>query len=162
MSRQGNRDSTVCSTPASSVDTWLCELLSVLLWLLVCDVGQETQCDWIPLLWQQQEQEAQADDAGGCQAHHAEDHLVLQDVHGCSRWKKQTGANKGAKVDSEGGWRRNKNKLITSRGINLGVLRLKRMSAANAAYYQNNDPPYPLCLVSLVSPWHPDPPSVRE
>lgn len=54
--------------------------------LLVCNVGQETQCDRVPLLWQQQEQESQADDAGGCQAHHTEDDLMFQNIYGYSRW----------------------------------------------------------------------------
>lgn len=88
VSCYGNRDSPICSAAASSINTGFCELLAVFLWLLVCDVSQETQRDWIPLLWQQQEQEAQADNAGGCQAHHTKDHLMFQNIYGCSRWKK--------------------------------------------------------------------------
>lgn len=102
VSCQGNRDCTICSTTASSVDTGLCELFSMVLRLLVCDVGQETQRDRVPLLWQQQEQEPQTDDAGGCQTHHAEDDLMFQNIYGCSRWKI---------VDSEGVWGRNKHKF---------------------------------------------------
>lgn len=95
MSCQGDGDGAVCSTAASSVDAGLCEFLAVLLWLLVCNSGQETQRDRVPLLWQQQQQETQADDAGGCQAHHTEDHLVFQNIHGYSRERK-TGTREGA------------------------------------------------------------------
>lgn len=93
MSCQGNGDSAVCSTPAPGVNAGLRELLAMLLWLLFRDVGQETQRDRVPLLWQQQQQEAQADDAGGCEAHHAEDHLVFQNVHGCSRQTRRRDTN---------------------------------------------------------------------
>lgn len=95
MSRQGDGDSTVCSAAASSVDAGLCELLTVFFWLLVRDVGQKAQRDCVPLLRQQQEQEAQADDAGGCKTHRAEDHLVFQNIYGCSKWKGGGQSGKG-------------------------------------------------------------------
>lgn len=95
MSRQGDGDSTIRSAAASSVDAGLCELLTVFFWLLVRDVGQKAQRDWVPLLWQQQEQETQADDAGGCKTHHAEDHLVFQNIYGYSKWKDGGQSGKG-------------------------------------------------------------------
>lgn len=97
MSRQGDGDSTVGSAAAPSVDAGLCELLTVFFWLLVRDVGQKAQRDWVPLLRQQQEQEAQADDAGGCKTHHTEDHLMFQNIYGCSKWKDwgQSGKRRG-------------------------------------------------------------------
>lgn len=94
-SRQRDGDGAVCPTAASGVHAGLGELLAVLFGLLVCDVGQEAQCDRVPLLGQQEEQEAQADDAGGCKTHHAEDHLMFQNVYGCSmrrrRWRGEEG-----------------------------------------------------------------------
>lgn len=89
-SRQRNGDSAVCPTAASGVNTGLSELLAVLFGLLVSDVGQEAQRDRVPLLRQQEEQEAQADDAGGCKTHHAEDHLMFQNVYRCSEKKEVT------------------------------------------------------------------------
>lgn len=80
-SRQGNGDGAIRSTAAAGVHAGLRELLAVLLGLLVADGGQEAQRDGVPLLGQQQEQEAQADDAGCCQAHHAEDHLMFQNIY---------------------------------------------------------------------------------
>lgn len=78
---QGDWDSTVSSAAAAHVDTGLRQFLSVLLWLLVSECGEEAQCDRVPLLRQQQQQEAHADDAGCSQANHAEDHLMLQHVN---------------------------------------------------------------------------------
>lgn len=56
--------------------------------LLVRDVSEEAQRDRVPLLRQQQEQEAQADDAGGCKTHHAKDDLVFQNIYGCNKREK--------------------------------------------------------------------------
>ena len=106
LSRQGNGDGAVC--PTARVDAGLCELLAMFLRLLVCDGGQETHRDRIPLLRQQQEQEAQADDAGGCQAHHAEDHLVFQEIYGCSGWTKTRGGSPREKGGCEDGRERQK------------------------------------------------------
>lgn len=85
-SRQGNGDGAVGPAAAPSVDAGLRQLLAVLLGLLVCDGGQEAQGGRVPLLREQQEQEAQADDAGGRQAHDTEDHLVFQNVHSYGMW----------------------------------------------------------------------------
>lgn len=81
MSCQGNGNSAICATAASSVGAGVCELLAVVLWLFVRNGGQETQSDWVPFLWQQHEQEAQADDAGGSQSHHTEDYLMFQKIY---------------------------------------------------------------------------------
>lgn len=94
-SRQRDGDGAVCPTAAPGVDAGLGELLAVLLGLLVCDVGQEAQRDRVPLLGQQQQQEAQADDAGGCKTHHAEDHLVLQNVYGWSERRRRPRGKRG-------------------------------------------------------------------
>lgn len=88
-SRQRDGDGAVRPTAASGVDAGLGELLAVLLGLLVCDVGQEAQRDGVPLLGQQEEKEAQADDAGGCKTHHAEDHLMFQNVYGCGKSRRR-------------------------------------------------------------------------
>lgn len=72
----------VGSAPAARVDAGFGELLAMLLRLLVGQGGEEAQGDSVPLLGEQQQKEAQADDAGGSQTHHAEDHLMLQHVDG--------------------------------------------------------------------------------
>lgn len=56
-------------------------LVPVLLPLLLLQAVDEPQGDFIPLLRQQHQQEADADDAGGSQAHDVEYHLLLQEVH---------------------------------------------------------------------------------
>lgn len=111
---QGNGDSAICSTPAPGVNAGLRQLVTVFLWLLIGNVGQEAQSDWVPLLWQQQQQEAQADDAGGCEAHHAEDHLVFQNIHGCRGQERRRNTNK--------------RKLITSSRNITGQSSCKKMS----------------------------------
>lgn len=123
MSCQGNRDSAICSTPAPGVNAGLCQLITVFFWLLIRDVGKEAQRDRVPLLWQQQQQEAQADDAGGCQAHHAEDHLVFQNIHGCR------GPKRRGNVD--------KPKWITSSRTTTGqsLLAVRRWVRTNTAHY---------------------------
>lgn len=123
MSCQGNGDSAICSTPAPGVNAGLRQLVTVFLGLLIRDVGQEAQRDRVPLLWQQQQQEAQADDAGGCEAHHAEDHLVFQNIHGCRGRKRRRNTNQ--------------RKLITSSRNTTGQSGCKKMSVdKNTAYYQ--------------------------
>lgn len=74
---QRDGDGTVGPAATPRVNAGLGELLAVLFGLLVSDVGEEAQRDRVPLLGQQQEQEAQADDAGGGETHHAKDDLVL-------------------------------------------------------------------------------------
>lgn len=111
MSRQGNGDGAICSTPAPGVVAGVRQLVPVFLRLFIRDVGQEAQRDRVPLLGQQQQQEAQADDAGGCEAHHAEDHLVFQNIHGCRGWQ-----------------RRRRYELITSSRNATGELGCKKMS----------------------------------
>lgn len=123
MSCQGNGDSAICSTPAPGVNAGLRQLVTVFLWLLIRDVGQEAQRDRVPLLWQQQQQEAQADDAGGCEAHHAEDHLVFQNIHSCRGRKRRRNTNQRT--------------LITSSRNTTGQSGCKKMSVdKNTAYYQ--------------------------
>lgn len=99
-SRQGNGDSAIRSTPAPGVNAGLGQLVAVFLWLLIRDVGQEAQCDRVPLLWQQQQQEAQADDAGGCEAHHAEDHLVFQNIHSYKGRQRRRNTSKSELITS--------------------------------------------------------------
>lgn len=79
----------------------------MLLGFLVCDGGQKAQRDRVPLLWEQQQQEAQADDASGCQTHHTEDHLVLQHIHGCSDEEEEDDEKMepGSKTADEDGWK---------------------------------------------------------
>lgn len=66
------------------------ELLAVLLWFLVGQGGEEAQGDRVPLFGEQQQQEPQADDAGGSQSHNTEDDLMLQHVNGYSQTNKET------------------------------------------------------------------------
>lgn len=61
------------------MDAGISQLLSMLLRLLEC--GEEAQRDGVPLLRKQQQQEAQADDAGGSQTHHTEDNLMFQHIY---------------------------------------------------------------------------------
>lgn len=135
MSCQGNGDSAVGSTPAPGVDAGLRELLTVLLRLLISDVGQEAQRDRVPLLWQQQQQEAQADDAGGGEAHHAEDHLVLQNVHSWGRGE--------AEADRP--------RLMTPNGNTTGRSGREKTSVDKHCLLSASDPLYPLCPGPLDS-----------
>lgn len=74
-------------------------VLGVILALLLLQAVDEPQGDLVPLLGQQHEQEPHADDDGGPQPHHAEDHFVLQQVHG---WEERKGQNQNSSRVEDG------------------------------------------------------------
>lgn len=78
---QWYRDGAIDPASAPQVDAGVGDLIQVLLALLLLQAVDEPQGDFIPLLWQQHQQEANADDDGGGQADDVEDHLLLQEIH---------------------------------------------------------------------------------
>lgn len=66
---------------ASQVYTGIRDVIHVFFALLFLQAVDESQGNFIPLLWQQHQQKPDADDDGGSQAHNIEYHLLLQEIH---------------------------------------------------------------------------------
>lgn len=61
----------------------LCDVVDVILAFLLLQAVDEPQGYFIPFLGEQHQQKPHANDDGGSQPHHAEDHFVLQQVDSC-------------------------------------------------------------------------------
>lgn len=78
---QGYRHCPIGPASGPQVYTRISDVLHMFLTLLFLQAVDESQGDFVPLLWQQHQQKPNANDNGSGQADDIEDHLLFQEIH---------------------------------------------------------------------------------